>query len=200
MLEKIIGKDNAYTNRADVLRYTYQRIIFIRGAVIDFPLFIAVCYFVPWDYFYQFDMVLEFIGVMEKISNNIAQNRQHSSFPEYALPYLSFIHALGLLALVLPFVFSARSERFTKVLKNVGKMKSIKYFLSGIFSVVFFVYLQLYLDVITYFGCYECSYNNKLSLIAGGVVPWVCANYVLNGTILIYRSVCFLAKNNLWEE
>ncbi len=192
MFNKLFGEN--YANKVDLFQNLYLRIMFLRGWIFDFPILILICYLIPWDGFYDYPLVQQLIQFMEANIRNVAKNRINSDFPEYAVTYLSIIHVIGVLSLILPFVFSVESSFFVK---NFYKTKAnkMKIMLCGVFSIIIFLGGVFYPGAITYFGCDRCSYHHPLSLIAGAILCWICLHYCLMGTILCYRAILFIKRS-----
>lgn len=176
-----------YLNRKDILNSLYVRIIFVRGWYLDFPLLVFVCYLIPWDSLYDLSFFKLLVGFMEGYVRNIYENRINSKFPEYSVVYLSVVHFFGFLSFLLPIFFAKKSEIVFGFVERMGKKPYAIIFL-GIINVFILTFCSLYVGAITYFGCYECSYHNKFSLIVGAIVPWVVIN-------LFYAFVVILVKS-----
>ena len=163
-----------YLNREGVLRYLYYRII-IRCWFIDLPILNAMCYFIPWEKLYSNIYLQSLIQFMESKIPNIQKNRYFSDFPEYAVTYLSVIHLLGFICLIFPIIYSRPIPEVGSYLEKHGH-SPIKMFIFGVIGIFIFIVPFLYTGAVTYLGCYQCSYHNKLSLIAGAMIPWAIVN------------------------
>jgi hypothetical protein len=175
-----------YLNREGLLKHLYYRII-VRGWFIDFPILIGICYLIPWGELYGNYFMKKIISVIEPIIPNIQDNRNYSDFPEYAVTYLSIVHLLGLVCLLFPILYSKSIPEVGLFLNKHGH-HPVKVILLGVVG-TFCIFLipHLYVGAVTYFGCYECSYHNKLSLIAGAVVPWALINLFFLYTLMVIK-------------
>ena len=176
-----------YLNRTSVLTHLYYRIIFLRGWFIDFPILIGICYIIPWEDLYGFDWMQKIILMMEEFIPNIQKNRRYSEFPTYAVSYLSVIHVLGFICLLFPFVYSKATPEMDKFLIKSGQ-HPFKLVAIGFVGTLIFIIPPLCTGAVTFFGCYECSYHNKISLVAGAIVPWVLANLGLVFTLMVVKN------------
>jgi len=176
-----------YLNREGLLDHLYYRLA-IRGWFIDLPILIAVCYFIPWGKLYDTFFLQAIIQFMEPIIPNIQENRANSNFPEYAVAYLSVIHSLGFISLLFPIFYSRRSKEVDDHLINSGH-HPLKIILFGVVVLFVFIVPPLSIGAITYFGCDECSYHNKLSLIAGAIVPWALLNFLFLYTLIVAKNL-----------
>jgi hypothetical protein len=175
-----------YLNREGLLKYLYYRIM-IRGWFIDLPILIAVCYFIPWDRLYETGCLQIIINFMESNIPNIQENRANSDFPEYAVAYLSVAHLFGFICLLFPIFYSRRSKEINDHLVKSGH-HPLKIILFGFVVLFVFTVPPLYIGAVTYFGCEECSYHHKLSLIAGALVPWALLNFLFLYTLIVVKN------------
>ncbi len=192
MFNKLFGEN--YANKTDIFQNLYLRIMSLRGWVFDFPLLILICYLIPWDNFYHYPWVQQLIQFMESNINNVAENRINSDFPEYAVTYLSIIHAAGFISLVLPFVFSVESQRAVKQLEK-HKVNHFKVMFCGVVSVTVTLIASLYMGAGTFFGCEDCSFHHPLSLVAGAIVGWFSIHYFLMLTVIFFRAILFIKRS-----
>lgn len=175
-----------YINREGLLKHLYYRLI-IRSWFIDLPILIGICYFIPWNLLYDYVFFEKLVSIMELYVPNIQKNRNFSDFPDYAVTYLSVIHLLGSVCLIFPIIYSKSIPEVGLYLENHGH-SPIKIIIFG-FLVTFLFLLapHLYIGAVTYFGCYECSYHNKLSLIFGAMVPWALINLFFLYTLMVIK-------------
>jgi hypothetical protein len=176
-----------YLNREGLLKHLYYRIM-IRGWFIDLPVLLAVCYFIPWGKLYDTAYLQAIIQFMESQIPNIQKNRTFSDFPEYAVAYLSVIHLLGLILLVFPIIYAKSDVKIASHLKRNGHHPIKMIFFGFLVTILFLLIPHLYIGAITYFGCYECSYHNKMSLIVGAMIPWALINFFLLYTLITAKN------------
>ncbi|RYY75725.1 MAG: hypothetical protein EOO52_10135 [Gammaproteobacteria bacterium] len=194
MLKNIFGEN--YKNRNDLFSSLYFRIIFIRGVVFDFPLIVFIFYLIPWGDFYETFLIKKIVFLMESYIYNISANRVNSDFPEYAVTYLSVVHLLGLILLFFPFFTLRRSQSYETYFKK-NKINKVKILFCGVISSAIFFFGNIFSGAISYFGCHDCSYHHKFSLIIGAVVGWVCVHYSLTMTIVFYKTIIFIRRSEL---
>ena len=180
-----------YLNREGLLKHLYYRVM-IRGWFIDLPILIAICYFIPWDKLIDNFFLERLIYFMESWIPNIQKNREYSDFPEYSVSFLSTIHFIGVICLFFPIFYSKKNINIYIHLRNSGH-HPIKIIFFGFLVIVPFLLIHhIYLGAITYFGCEECSYHNKISLIIGAIIPWFIINFLLLYTLIIVKN--YLSK------
>lgn len=178
---------DSYLERRSVLKHLYYRIIFLRGWFIDFPVLIGVCYLIPWEILYGADLMQNIVLMMEEFIPNIQKHRAHSDFPSYAVSYLSVIHILGFICLLFPLVYAKPTREMNKYLIKSGN-NPLKLIVIGFTGTLIFIIPPLCTGAVTFFGCYECSYHNKISLVAGAIVPWALANFGLVFTLMVVKN------------
>ncbi len=192
MFNNLFGEN--YANKVDIFQNLYLRIMLLRGGIFDFPLLIFICYLIPWADFYHYSVVQQLIQFMESNTGNVADNRIYSDFPEYAVTYLSIIHTIGFMSLILPFIFSVESHHAVAQLEK-NKVNPFKIIFCGLAAVAIAMFAHLYVGAVTYFGCEKCSYHHPLSLIVGAIVAWVSIHYFLVGTIIYFRAILLIKRS-----
>lgn len=190
---KLFG-DN-YVNRVDIWKHLYIRVIFIRAWALDIPLAICISLWViPWEALHDIAIVREFVAFMGSQVPDIQKHGVYSNYPEFSMTFLSFTHAIGIASLILPVRYSVSSKLVDGHLKKKGIGLAIKMFAFSLLWTVVIVTVHLSEGAISYLGCTECSYHSKLSLIAGGIIPWALIHYALIGGGLFIRSAVRLRQ------